>query len=154
MQRVADYPRPPALEWMNREVTIVFAGIRIVHAPGAWRVMETFHPPSYYLDPSAFLPGVLKPGSPRGSLCEWKGRARYWSIQAGDLVAENAGWSYPDPTAAFADIADCVAVYPGRMDMCTVGGEIVTPQQGGFYGGWITAELEGPFKGAPGTEYW
>lgn len=154
MERVADYPRPPRLAWTTREVAIVFGGIEIFRAPGAWRVMETFHPPTYYLDPEAFLPGVLRPGSPRGSFCEWKGRARYWSIQAGGQVSPDAGWSYPDPSPAYADIADCVAVYAGRMDRCLVGGEIVTPQPGGFYGGWITADLTGPFKGIPGSDYW
>lgn len=116
--------------------------------------METFHPPSYYIDPKAFLPGVLQPGPARGSICEWKGRATYWSIAAGGQTAANAGWSYPDPTPAFADLADCVAVYAGKMERCTVGGETVTPQPGGFYGGWITSDLEGPFKGGPGTLWW
>jgi uncharacterized protein (DUF427 family) len=154
MERVADYPRPPALRWDEREVTIIYAGVLIARAPGAWRVMETFHPPSYYLDPDMFMPGVLRPGSPTGSFCEWKGRARYWTIAASGQTAVDAAWSYPDPTPAFADIADCIAVYAGRMDRCTVGDEIVVPQPGGFYGGWITSDLDGPFKGAPGTEYW
>jgi uncharacterized protein (DUF427 family) len=154
LERVADYPRPPRLEWIEREVEITFGGVLILRAPGAWRVMETFHPPSYYLDPDAFLPGVLRSGSARGSFCEWKGRARYWTIVAGGQVSPDAGWSYPDPTSAFADLADFVAVYAGRMDRCAVGGETVIPQPGGFYGGWITADLVGPFKGGPGTEYW
>lgn len=154
MARVGDYPRPPRLQWDDRQITVTFAGVLILSAPGAWKVMETFHPPSYYLAPDAFLPGVLRPGSPHRSMCEWKGRARYWTIAAGGRVAEDCGWSYPDPTVAFADLSDCVALYAGRMDRCTLGGEVVVPQPGGFYGGWITCDLEGPFKGAPGTEYW
>lgn len=154
MERVADYPRPPRLEWSDRPIEIVFAGIRIVHAPGAWRVLETFHPPSYYIDPAAFAPGCLQTGSALRSFCEWKGRARYWTIAAGGQKAEDAGWSYADPSPAFADLADCVAVYAAAMDRCSVGDALVTPQPGGFYGGWITEDLVGPFKGGPGTEYW
>ncbi len=154
IERVADYPRPPRLEWCAKPIDIVFAGVLVVHAPGAWRVLETFHPPSYYIDPAAFLPGSLCPGSAMRSFCEWKGRARYWTIAAGGKRAEDAGWSYPDPTAAFADLADCVAVYAASMDCCSVGGETVRPQPGGFYGGWITNDLEGPFKGGPGTQHW
>lgn len=126
----------------------------ILRAPGAWKVSETFHPPSYYLAQDAFLPGVLRPGNPRGSICEWKGRAHYHTLVVGEHVAEDAGWSYPDPTITFVDLADCIALYAGRMDRCTLGGETVTPQPGGFYGGWITSELEGPFKGGPGTQFW
>ena len=154
MERVGDYPRPPRLQWDDREITVTFAGTLILRAPGAWKVMETFHPPSYYLAPDAFLSGVIRPGTPRRSLCEWKGRARYWTITAGGRVAEDCGWSYPDPAMPFVDLADCIALYAGRMDRCTLGGEVVIPQPGGFYGGWITSDLEGPFKGEPGTEYW
>lgn len=154
MEKVRDYPRPPLLQWDDRAITVTFAGIVILRAPGAWTVKETFHPPSYYLAPDAFLPGVIRPGSPRGSFCEWKGRARYWTVSAGGSVAVDCGWSYPDPTPPFADLADCIALYAGAMDVCTVGGEIVAPQPGGFYGGWITLDLEGPFKGGPGTDYW
>ncbi len=154
MERVAEYPRPPRLEWSSKPIEIVFNGVRIARADGAWRVLESFHPPSYYIDPDAFLPGSLVRGSPRGSVCEWKGRASYWTIAAGSRTAVDAGWSYPDPTPAFADVADCVAVYAAMMDRCSVGGEAVMPQPGGFYGGWITSDLEGPFKGAPGTYGW
>lgn len=154
MERVADYPRPPRLEWCDKAVEIVFAGETIASTPGAWRVLETFHPPSYYIDPDAFVPGALLAGSARSSFCEWKGRARYWTISAGSRQAVEAGWSYPDPTAGFADLADCVAVYCAVMDHCTVAGETVRPQPGRFYGGWITSDLVGPFKGGPGTEFW
>lgn len=151
---MGDYPRPPRLQWDDREITVTFTGTLILRAPGAWKVMETFHPPSYYLAPDAFLPSVIRPGTPRRSLCEWKGRARYWTIVAGGRVAEDCGWSYPYPAMPFVDLADCIALFAGRMDRCTLGGEVVIPQPGGFYGGWITPDLEGPFKGEPGTEYW
>jgi uncharacterized protein (DUF427 family) len=152
-ERVADYPRPPRLEPSPRLVTIRLGGVVIAETREAFRVLETFHPPSWYLPPACFRPGVLRP-APGRSFCEWKGIARYWTLAAGGAVAERAGWSYPDPTAGFAAIADHVAVYAGRMEECRVDGEIVVPQPGGFYGGWITAELVGPFKGAPGTEGW
>ena len=153
-EAVADYPRPPHLEWVPRRIEIWLAGERVAATDGAWRVLETFHPPTYYLPQSAFAPGALLPGSARGSLCEWKGRARYHTIVVGGRRAEDAGWSYPDPKPAFADMADCVAVYARAMDRCTVDGETVAPQPGGFYGGWITPDLIGPFKGGPGTEFW
>ena len=152
-ERVADYPRPPRLERSDRLVRILLGGETIAETREAFRVLETFHPPSWYLPPEAFRPGVLRP-APGGSLCEWKGRARYWTLAAGGGVAEAAGWSYPDPTPAFADLQDHVAVYAGRMQACFVDGERVVPQPGGFYGGWITTELVGPFKGGPGTLGW
>jgi uncharacterized protein (DUF427 family) len=152
-ERVADYPRPPRLERSDRLVRIQLGGETIAETRDAFRVLETFHPPSWYLPPEAFRPGVLRP-APGGSFCEWKGRARYWTLAAGGVVAEAAGWSYPDPTAAFADIQDHVAVYAGRMEACFVDGEQVVPQPGGFYGGWITNDVVGPFKGASGSAGW
>jgi uncharacterized protein (DUF427 family) len=152
-ERVAAYPRPPRLERSDRLVRIQLGGETIAETNEAFRVLETFHPPSWYLPPEAFRPGVLRP-APGGSFCEWKGRARYWTLAAGGVVAEAAGWSYPDPTPAFADLQDHVAVYAGRMEACFVDGERVVPQPGGFYGGWITTELAGPFKGGPGTLGW
>lgn len=152
-ERVSDYPRPPRLEASGRHVLIRLGGAVIAETSAAWRVLETFHPPGWYLPPEAFRPGVLRP-APGRSFCEWKGWARYWTLAAGGVVAERAGWSYPDPTPWFADIAGHVAVYAGRMEGCFVDGERVVPQPGAFYGGWITRELVGPFKGGPGTEGW
>lgn len=153
-ERVADYPRPPRLEREQRRVRIILGGQTIADTTEAWRVMETTHPPSYYLPQSGFTPGALIASSGRGSVCEWKGRAAYWTLQAGGRTATDAGWGYPTPTAAFSAIAGYVAVYAGAMDSCFVGDDRVTPQPGGFYGGWITPELVGPFKGGPGTEFW
>ncbi|HEV7248603.1 MAG TPA: DUF427 domain-containing protein [Shinella sp.] len=153
MERAADYPRPPRLERSARRVRVVLGGETIVDTTAAWRVLETTHPPSWYIPPEAFAPGSLVPAA-GSSFCEWKGRARYFDLVAGGRRAERAAWAYPDPTPAFAPIAGHVALYAGRVDACFVAEERVTPQPGGFYGGWITAEVEGPFKGAPGTEGW
>jgi uncharacterized protein (DUF427 family) len=153
MEDVWTYPRPPALQRVAKTVRIVFGGQTIAETGEAWRVLETSHPPVYYLPPDAFLPGVLE-AAPGGSFCEWKGRARYWTIRSNGRVAERAGWSYPDPTPDFAPIQDFVAVYAGPMDACFVGDEQVTPQPGGFYGGWVTQDLKGPFKGGPGSAGW
>jgi uncharacterized protein (DUF427 family) len=153
MENVWDYPRPPALERVARPIRIVFAGETIAQTAASFRVLETSHPPVYYLPPAAFLPGVLL-AAPGGSFCEWKGQAVYWTIQSGGRQAAAAGWSYPDPTPAFRDIADHIAVYAGKMDACFVGEEQVIPQPGGFYGGWITSEVTGPFKGIPGSMGW
>lgn len=153
MENVWDYPRPPALEPVAKSVRIQFAGRIIAATEAAFRVLETSHPPVYYLPRAAFTGCTLEPA--RGSsFCEWKGEASYWNIRAGDRVAERVAWSYPNPTPAFAVIRDHLAVYAGAMDRCFVGDEAVTPQPGGFYGGWITRDLQGPFKGEPGTMHW
>lgn len=152
-ERVADYPRPPRLEPEARRVRIVLGGETIADTDRALRMLETFHPPTYYLPIAAFRKGVLSPSS-RTSWCEWKGRARYWSLRCGDASAPDAAWGYPDPVPAYAELRDYLAVYAGSMDACYVGDERVVPQPGGFYGGWITGDVVGPFKGAPGTLLW
>ena len=152
-ESVWDYPRPPRLERVLQRVRIDFADRTIADTDDAWRVLETSHPPTYYLPAACFTGCVLRPAA-GGSLCEWKGRARYWTILAGDRTADRAAWSYPDPTEAFAPIADHLAVYCDAMQACYVGGERVTAQPGGFYGGWVTANLRGPFKGVSGSAGW
>jgi len=152
-ETVANYPRPPRLEPTARHVRIVFAGETLLDTDAAWRVLETYHPPGFYMPAAAFVPGVLVKTA-RSSFCEWKGTAEYYSVRAGGRVAPDAAWGYPDPTPGFLPIRGHVAVYAGVMDACFVDGERVTPQAGGFYGGWITSELVGPFKGAPGTLTW
>jgi uncharacterized protein (DUF427 family) len=92
--------------------------------------------------------------NPRRSFCEWKGQASYVDVNVGDQIAEYAGWYYPEPTRGFEAIKDHIALYPEKMDRCSVDGELVKPQPGGFYGGWVTSEIVGPFKGEPGTEFW
>jgi len=153
MEDVWQYPRPPALQPVSLPVRIEFAGRVVAQTEGAFRVLETSHPPVYYLPPEAFTGCVLEPASGR-SLCEWKGVARYWSLRVGERVAVRAAWSYPDPAEPFVAIAEYLAVYAGMMDACFVGDEQVTPQPGGFYGGWITRDLQGPFKGVPGSAGW
>ena len=152
-ESVWDYPRPPRLERTDRQIKVRFNGVIIADTRAAWRVLETSHPPVYYLPPADLKLEHLE-RSLRSSFCEWKGRARYVDVRVGERVAAAAGWCYPDPTGAFQAIRDYVAFYPGAMDRCTVDGETVLPQPGGFYGGWITSDIVGPFKGEPGTEFW
>jgi uncharacterized protein (DUF427 family) len=152
-ESVWDYPRPPRLEPVDRRIEIDFAGISIVDAPRGFRVLETSHPPVYYLAPEFVLPDVLQPAQGT-SFCEWKGQADYLDVTANGKVAERAAWRYQRPTAPFAAIANFVAFYAGPMDRCVVGGVVATPQPGGFYGGWITPDVVGPFKGEAGSMGW
>lgn len=152
-ESVWDYPRPPALRRCDRPVRVVLGGETICRAPGAWQVLETSHPPTYYLPRSAFVPGALTPAQ-GSSFCEWKGTAGYLDVHGGDRTAPRAAWTYPHPSAGFELIVDHVAIYPGLMDACFVGEELVRPQPGGFYGGWITDDVVGPFKGSPGSSGW
>jgi uncharacterized protein (DUF427 family) len=152
-ESVWDYPRPPRLEPEGRRIVVVLGGETIAETDRALRVLETSHPPTYYLPPDAFVPGALVP-APGTSFCEWKGSARYWTLRGGGVEAAAAGWSYPSPTAGFAALADHVALYCAAVDRCEVGGEVATAQPGGFYGGWVTSWVVGPFKGEPGTLGW
>ena len=152
-ESVWDYPRPPRLEPVARRVRIVLGGATIADTDGAYRVLETRHPPNYYLPADAFIAGALV-RTRGGSYCEWKGEAHYFDVVSADRTAPDAAWGYDHPTPEFAAIAGYVAVYAGAMDACFVGDEQVTPQPGGFYGGWITDDVTGPFKGSPGTGGW
>lgn len=153
LEDVWRYPRPPALQPVGLPVRIVFAGCEIASTLAAFRVLETSHPPVYYLPAEAFTGCVLEAAA-GSSFCEWKGLALYWSIRVGQRVAERAAWSYPTPTPVFIPLRDHLAVYAGAMDACFVGDERVTPQPGGFYGGWVTRNLKGPFKGVSGSMGW
>ena len=148
-----DFPRPPAIEAVPARVRVVLGGVTVADTMGAWRILETFHPPTYYLPIADFLPGAFIPRR-RTSFCEWKGVAQYMSLSAGGRLEPDVAWTYPEPSPAYAALKDCAALYAGRMDACFVGEEQVTPQPGGFYGGWITSAFRGPFKGGPGTEFW
>lgn len=134
-------------------MTVVLGGVEVCRTSRAWRVLETSHPPSWYLPRADWLAGSLQPAGGT-SFCEWKGLADYLDVVGGAVIAPQAAWSYPEPTPGFAALAGAVAVYPAAMDVCTVDGEVVRPQEGGFYGGWVTDEVVGPFKGAPGTRGW
>jgi len=150
---VWDYPRPPRVEPCTAELVIVLGGEVVARTSSSWRVLETSHPPTYYLPRSAFVAGSLRT-APGASWCEWKGQAAYVEVVSGELVAHRAGWTYPDPAAGYEVLAGSIAVMPGAMDRCTVDGEVVQAQEGGFYGGWITSHVVGPFKGGPGTQNW
>lgn len=152
-ESVWDYPRPPRLERFAGVITIELGGQVIARTDSGWRVLETSHPPTYYLPRTAFRPGVLR-DAPGSSWCEWKGQARYFDLVTPAAAAPKAAWTYPNPTAGFEAIAGAVAVMAGQVDRCTVNGETVTPQPGGFYGGWITSGVVGPFKGGPGSAGW
>lgn len=148
-----DYPRPPALEPTDAHLVVVLGGVTIAATRHGYRVLETSHPPNYYFPPDDVCTDALVPGDGT-SFCEWKGRARYFTARGGDRVEPNAAWAYDVPSTRFAAITGYVAFYPARMDACLVDGELVVPQDGGFYGGWITARVVGPFKGGPGTRGW
>lgn len=152
-ESVWDYPRPPRLEDSTRHIRIVFNGETIADTTAAKRVLETSHPPSYYIPPADLRLEYFSRTS-RSTFCEWKGQAAYYTITVGDRSAENAAWFYPTPTANFANLKDYVAFYPSRMDACYVDDELVQAQPGDFYGGWITSEIVGPFKGGMGTWGW
>ena len=149
-----DYPRPPRVEGSGETVEIRFGGKVVARSSRTLRVLETSHPPTYYVPEADFAPGTLRPahGSTR---CEFKGDASYFDVVGGDgSVARSAAWTYPLPMPGFEALVGHVAVMPGAMDECRVDGEVVVPQEGGFYGGWITSRVVGPFKGAPGTRGW
>lgn len=152
-ESVWDYPRPPRLEPATRHIEIVFNGVTIADTTRALRVLETSHPPVYYIPPEDIQMQYLLP-STRRTVCEWKGAAGYYHLQVGERRVENAAWTYPNPMKAFAALKNYIAFYPAPMDACRVDGEIARPQPGRFYGGWITADVVGPFKGEPGTETW
>jgi uncharacterized protein (DUF427 family) len=152
-ESVWDYPRPPRLEPSHERVIVRFGGETIADTSAAMRVLETSHPPVYYLPRSAFAEGALRP-APGLSYCEFKGEAHYLRVAAGGDMIESAAWFYPEPQVGYEQLRDHVSLYPGRMDACLVDGELVQPQAGGFYGGWITSRVVGPFKGDPGTEGW
>jgi len=116
-------------------------------------VLETSHPPNYYIPPDDIAEGVLRRAGGT-SFCEWKGAARYWDVVVDDDVLERIGWSYPSPTPGFAMLANFIAFYAAPFDRCLVDGEEVIPQPGEFYGGWITSKVAGPFKGIPGSRFW
>lgn len=159
VESVWDYPRPPRLEQTARHLRIMHGGELIAETRRAWRILETSHPPVYYIPQSDVAMQWLTRSPRRSSFCEWKGSAVYWTINlrnasSGQPVVMDAAWSYPDPAPQYADLRDHLAFYASRVDECTVDGERVQAQPGDFYGGWITSRVLGPFKGAPGTLGW
>jgi uncharacterized protein (DUF427 family) len=149
---VWDFPRPPRLVRDAREVVVRWGEIEVARTRRAVLVQETAHPPSFYLPWEDVAQALFRPAG-GGSFCEWKGPARYWDLVSGNHELRAVAWSYPHPLAGAEALATSVALYAAPLD-CRVDGALVVPQPGGFYGGWITPELVGPFKGAPGSESW
>ena len=154
-ESVWEYPRPPRVEATGRRLRVILGGAPIADTTASHRVLETSHPPVYYVPLADISPGALEPSESRQSHCEWKGNASYYDVIGGDgRQVERGAWAYHDPVKGYEALRDAVAFYPGLMDECTVDGERATPQPGGFYGGWITSDVTGPFKGEAGTSGW
>lgn len=152
-ESVWDYPRPPALEDTSRHIQVRFNGVTIADTRRAKRVLETSHPPVYYIPPEDVRMDLLKE-NPDATWCEWKGLARYYDVEVGGVRATAAAWYFPLPTRIYEPMKGYIAFYPQAMEACFVEGERVRPQPGSYYGGWITGDVVGPFKGEPGTEGW
>jgi uncharacterized protein (DUF427 family) len=158
-ESVWDYPRPPIIEPTSRRLQVFLGGVCIADCSRGLRVLETSHPPTYYLHPDDFAAGALEPSvGARGSWCEWKGQAKYFDLVGGtdnrSVRVKAVAWAYPSPTPGSGMAPGYVALYAGPMDRCLVDGLRVTPQPGDFYGGWITSDVKGPFKGIPGSRFW
>lgn len=152
-ESVWDYPRPPVVQLVARRIRVEFDDEVIADTQRALRVIETSSPPVYYVPPQDVRREFLAPAA-KTTFCEWKGVARYWTVRVHQREAVDAAWSYPQPDEGYAAIRDFFAFFAGRVDACFVGDERVMPQPGDYYGGWVTAEIVGPFKGDPGTEGW
>jgi uncharacterized protein (DUF427 family) len=161
-ESVWDYPRPPRLEPTTSRLRIVHRGILLADTTNALRILETSHPPVYYIPPADIAMDAMRLSPRRSSYCEFKGSATYWTIDLrkqlgtddGSAIQPDGAWSYPKPTPAYTALRDHLAFYASRVDECSVDGEIVVPQEGDFYGGWITSWVTGPFKGPAGTLGW
>ncbi|KAL2644411.1 hypothetical protein R1flu_011998 [Riccia fluitans] len=152
-ESVWDYPRPPRLEPVKERIRIIFNDEVVADTTNAHRVLETSHPPVYYL-PSADVKMEHLARAPGSTFCEWKGSATWWTLSVGGKTAENVAWSYEDPTESFIPIKGYLAFYASPMDACYVGEEKAQPQPGNFYGGWVTSKVVGPFKGSTGSYGW
>ncbi len=152
-ESVWDYPRPPRVEDSSEHIQIVYNGVTIVDTRRAKRVLETSHPPVYYIPLADSKAEYLLPGSQQ-TYCEFKGRASYYTLSVNGKSTPNGAWYYPEPSPGYESLAHLIAFYPGKMDACYINGEPVQAQSGDFYGGWITHSIIGPFKGGPGTSSW
>ena len=153
-ESVWDYPRPPRLEPVPERIRIRHQDVTIADTVLALRILETSHPPVYYIPYEDVAADLLQPSISRQSFCEFKGLASYWDLLVEGSTVRDVAWSYARPVAAYAQMAGHLAFYASKVDECWVGDELVAPQAGDFYGGWITTNLRGPFKGAPGTRGW
>jgi uncharacterized protein (DUF427 family) len=152
-ESVWSYPRPPRAEGSARHLRILHRGVVVADTRTAVRTLETSHPPTWYIPPADVDAGLLR-ASARRSFCEWKGVAVYFDVLVGGQRLKDVAWSYPDPTPGFVSLKDHIAFYAAPFDACSIDGEPVTPQPGGFYGGWVTPDVAGPFKGVPGSQFW
>ena len=152
-ESVWDYPRPPKVERTTKRLRVEFAGELVADTQGGMRVLETSYPPVYYIPQADIRADLLSQGS-RHTFCEFKGLASYWTLRVGDMVSVDAAWSYERPSPGYEAIRGHLAFYVGRMDACFVDDERVQAQPSEFYGGWVTYEIDGPFKGRPGSESW
>jgi len=153
-ESVWDYPRPPRVEQTGRRIRVELGGEVVADTRSALRVLETSHPPTYYVPREDVVPGALLASGGQTTYCEWKGVGSYYDVVVGEMRASRVAWTYHDPRPGFEPIRDAVAFYPAAMDACWVDDERVEPQPGGFYGGWITSDVVGPFKGEPGSPGW
>lgn len=152
-ESVWDYPRPPAIEHFKGHLRIILNAQVILDSNSSYRILETSHPPTYYIPMGDFVEGVLIKTS-GSSYCEWKGMAEYYNLVSGDKLIRKCAWGYPNPNSRFAQIKDHISVYAHMMEACFVNNELVQAQEGDFYGGWITSNIVGPFKGGEGTWGW
>jgi uncharacterized protein (DUF427 family) len=152
-ESVWSYPRPPSAQPTGRHVVVEAGGRVVADTTRAIRVCETSHPPVYYVPRDDVAHGVLERAE-GSSWCEWKGAATYWDVVVDGRRLPAAGWSYERPAPGYEQLTGAVAFYPGRVDRARVDGEVVRPQPGDFYGGWITDEVVGPFKGEPTSLWW
>jgi uncharacterized protein (DUF427 family) len=152
-ESVWEYPRPPRLERSKRRIRVYFDGELIADSSRTLRVLETSHPPTYYIPKEDINQERLR-GHPKRTLCEFKGQAKYYTLESEGKSAEAAAWEYPEPPERYRELTGHIAFYAGAVDECYVDDEQVDAQAGSFYGGWITSDIEGPFKGGPGTMGW
>jgi uncharacterized protein (DUF427 family) len=152
-ESVWDYPRPPRIEKTNKRLRVVFNGVTIADTTNAHRILETSHPPTYYIPPEDIEMDYLAKTN-RRTMCEFKGAATYWTVKVGDKEAVNVAWCYETPTNTYAEAKGYISFYASKMDACFVDDEQVQAQEGDFYGGWITSDIVGPFKGGAGTWGW
>ena len=152
-ESVWDYPRPPRVEKTSKTLKVIFNGEVIAETNDGYRVLETSHPPTYYIPQKDINMDYLE-GTSRRTFCEFKGAASYWTVTVGEKSVSNAGWSYQNPAKGYEAIKGYICFYASKMDVCYVDGEEVQAQEGDFYGSWITSDIVGPFKGGPGTRGW
>jgi uncharacterized protein (DUF427 family) len=153
IESVWDYPRPPKLEKFKGHIRILHKNLILADSNNVYRILETSHPPVYYI-PAEDISMLYFTINEKKSFCEWKGQASYVDLNLNDQILKNTGWTYPDPDKRYPQLKNTFSFYASKFDKCLVNDELVRPQEGDFYGGWITSNIKGPFKGAPGTGSW